>query len=80
MYTPSRREHCSATVTAASGSPCTMRALYMCTVERRKCLDKQTACRAMRSWHSLKIEKIMSGLRLITAWIAFGTLRSLPSL
>src|ERR1700730_7486187 len=53
---------------AASGSPPTTRALCISTTEKRTSLDKQMACLAMMSSHSLKIERTTFGLQPRTAW------------
>src|SRR5579862_9563326 len=70
---PSQSEQCSMTETVVSGSPRTMRVLSMYTGEEWTYLNKPTVYRATRSWHSMKIERITSGLRQWTAWIDFGT-------
>jgi ligand-binding sensor domain-containing protein len=72
-------ERCSATMTGASGSLSTMRALCISITEERTCSDKQMVYRAMRLWPSMKIEKTISGFRRIAASIAFEKPRSLPS-
>jgi len=66
--------------TVVSGSPRTMRVLSIYIGEKWTYLDKQTVYRTTRSWHSMKIERITSGLRQRTAWIDFGTLPLLPFL
>src|SRR4029077_4082240 len=75
---PSQSERCSMTETVVSGSPRTMRVLSMYIREKWKYLDKQTVYRTTRSRHSMKIERITSGLRQRTAWIDFGTRPLLP--
>ena len=45
---------------------------------KRMSLDKQTACLAMVSSHSLKIERTTFGPQPRTAWIDFGPRQLLP--